>query len=128
MRTLLLILAVYQGANGAVMLTAPEFWYGIVPDADHTGPLNTHFIRDIGLGFLAAAAALVIAMREELRAIALIPALIFLGGHAGLHAVEMIAHGSSGAAALRDITTIVIPAFLPLIALRQRGASRGTAS
>lgn len=119
MRTLLLIIAIYQGANGVVMLAAPELWYDTVPGVHDTGPANTHFVRDIGLGFLAAAAALVVAMREEVRNAALIPALVFLGGHAGLHLVEMIAHGTSAAAALRDIALIVVPGLLPVAALRR---------
>lgn len=119
MRTLLLILAVYQGANGAFMLAAPQLWYDTVPGVHDTGAFNTHFIRDIGLGFLAAAAALLVAMREEVRNAALIPALVFLGGHAGLHVVELVMHGTSAANALRDIALIVIPALLPLAALRR---------
>jgi hypothetical protein len=125
MRTLLIVIAIYQGANGAAMLVAPEFWYGIAPGADHTGPINIHFIRDIGLAFLAAAAALVVATREDMRTAALIPALVFLGGHAGLHVVEMIAHGTTATAALRDLALIVVPAFLPLLALRTGEARYG---
>ncbi len=130
MRTLLLVIALYQGANGAFMLTAPELWYDMVPGVHDTGPFNVHFIRDIGLAFLAAAAALVVAMREEVRAAALIPALVFLGGHAGLHVIEMIAHGISAGNALRDIATIAVPALLPLIALWRPSANpdRRTAS
>jgi hypothetical protein len=97
MRTLLIVLAIYQGANGAFMLAAPQLWYGTVPGVHDTGPINIHFIRDIGLAFLAAAAALVVATREEVRNAALTPALVFLGGHAGLHIVEMIAHGTGEA-------------------------------
>ena len=123
MRTFLLILAVYQGANGLLMLAAPGLWYDTVPGVHDTGPINSHFIRDIGLGFLAAAAALLVAMRAEVRVAALIPALVFLGGHAGLHAVEMITHGTSAGPALRDIALIIVPALLPLVALR-RGDKR----
>ena len=118
MRTLLLLIAFYQGANGALMLAAPGLWYDTVPGVHDTGPINIHFIRDIGLGFLAAAAALLVAMREAVRIAALIPALVFLGGHAGLHVVEMIAHGTSTADVLRDVALIVIPGLLPLAALR----------
>lgn len=118
MRTLLLILAIYQGANGAFMLAAPDLWYDTVPGVHDSGPINIHFIRDIGLAFLAAAAALLIAMREEVRNAALIPALVFLGGHAGLHVVEMISHSTDATAGLRDLALIVIPALMPLVALR----------
>lgn len=119
MRLLLIALAIYQGVNGAVMLAAPEFWYAVAPGADHTGPINIHFIRDIGLAFLAAAAALFVAAQTRNRAL-LLPALVFLGGHALLHLVEMITHGTTATAALRDIALIVVPAFLPLAAFRGR--------
>ncbi len=36
------------------MPTAPEIWYSAVPGVPETGPANIHFIRDIGLAFLAA--------------------------------------------------------------------------
>ncbi|MBO6717757.1 MAG: hypothetical protein JJ913_07370 [Rhizobiaceae bacterium] len=123
MRTLLIIIAIYQGANGALMLAAPELWYGIAPGVHDTGPLNTHFIRDIGLAFLAATAALLLALNEERRTAAVIAALVFLGGHAGLHIVEMFADGIGPADALRDIVLIVVPAFLPLAILRRSGES-----
>lgn len=115
-RILLVVLAAYHGINGAVMLAAPETWYSVVPDVEHTGPINVHFIRDIGLGFLAAAMALVLVARGHRSA--LLPALVFLGGHAALHVVEMIAHGTTATAAVRDLTTIVLPALLPLVALK----------
>lgn len=121
MRLLLITVAIYQGVNGAVMLAAPEFWYGIAPGADHTGPFNTHFVRDIGLAFLASAAALVIAALTRSTTV-LWPALVFLGGHALLHLVEMVAHGTTPAVALRDIALIVVPAFLPVAAFRWRAA------
>ena len=121
MKLLLIAIAAYQGVNGALMLAAPEFWYSLAPGADHTGPMNIHFIRDIGLAFLASAAALFVAARTGSRAV-LIPALVFLGGHALLHLAEMAVHGTTLTAALRDIALIVIPAFLPLAALRGRTA------
>lgn len=125
-RTLLMALAAYHALNGATMLMAPDFWYATVPGVDHTGPANTHFIRDIGLGFLAAATALLLAARGATPLLA--PALVFLVGHAGLHLFEMAAHGTTVAGALRDTVLIVLPAVLPLAALRSGGIlGRGTA-
>jgi hypothetical protein len=116
MRLLLVLLAVFHAANGLFMLTVPEAWYAAVPGVVETGPANSHFIRDIGLGFLAAAAALGLAARNGGAAL-LVPAIVFLSGHAGLHLVEMAAHGTTPATALRDTLLILIPGFLPLHAL-----------
>ena len=118
MRTLLLALAVFHGVNGIVMLAAPGLWYDTVPGVVETGPANVHFIRDIGLGFLAAAAALAMAARRG-PGLAALPAAVFLGGHAGLHLGEMITHGTTAPAALRDTALILIPGLLPLLALRR---------
>jgi len=114
---MLYCLAAYQGLNGLAMLAAPGLWYDLTPGASHTGPVNTHFIRDIGLAFLAAAAALVVAARTANPAVPILVATVFLGGHAALHVVEMAAHGASLAAAVRDILLIVTPAVLPALAL-----------
>lgn len=116
MRLLLIFLALFHGLNGLFMLVAPEAWYAAVPGVVDTGPANTHFIRDIGLGFLASASALWLTARTGGIAV-LVPALVFLGGHGGLHLVEMITHGTTPAAALRDTLVILLPGFLPFLAL-----------
>jgi len=113
MRGLLVILALYHGVNGLVMLAAPVTWYGLVPGVEDTGPFNPHFVRDIGLAFLAAAVGLALAGRGAGGA-ALWPAAVFLGGHAGLHVVEMVLHGAGATAALRDTLFILLPGLAPL--------------
>lgn len=115
MRLLLAALFVYHGVNGLIMLFMPEFWYATVPDVDHTGPFNPHFVRDIGLGFITAAAGLGMAAWRPALSAALWPAAVFLGGHAGLHIVEMALHGISTMAGLRDGLIIVVPGLLPLV-------------
>ncbi len=115
MRIVLFILGLYHGANGLVMLAAPSFWYGAVPGVTATGPANSHFIRDIGLAFLAAATALIWASRGGPRAL-IVVAVVFLGGHAAYHLVEMALHGS---VSIRDLAVIVLPSFLPLTGLRR---------
>ncbi len=125
MRVLLAIIAVYQAANGAVMLIAPAFWYSAVPGVLDTGPANIHFIRDIGLAFLAAGAALLMASRRPDDGRLIAATTIFLGGHALYHVVEM-AHGVTTATAARDILLIVVPGLLPLTALLPGGAKART--
>lgn len=115
MRLVLAILFVFHGANGLMMLFAPDLWYATVPDVNHTGPFNSHFVRDIGIGFIAAAGALGMTAWRPAFSAALWPAAIFLGGHAGLHLVEMAVHGISATAALRDGLLIIVPGLLPLL-------------
>lgn len=122
MRMLLILIGTYQATNGAFMLAAPELWYASVPGVTETGPANIHFIRDIGLGFLAAAASLFIAARQGASA-ALVPAAFFLGGHALLHLGEMPLHGATGREALRDLLFIVAPGLFPAYALWLRRES-----
>ncbi|MCY3827971.1 MAG: hypothetical protein F4204_02770 [Rhodospirillaceae bacterium] len=126
MRILLYVLAVYQAANGAIMVAAPDFWYAVTPDADRTGPANLHFIRDIGLAFLAAAAALALAVQSTHRAVLVWVAFVFLGGHAALHLLEAVLHGVTMSAAIRDTALIGAPALLPLFALRRSGRRTGS--
>lgn len=123
MRRIAILLALFHGTNGLVMLLVPGLWYASVPGVPETGPLNLHFVRDIGLGFLAAAAALLLFARDTgSRALAL-PAAVFLGGHAGLHLTEIAAHGATLGHGLRELATILMPGLLPL-ALLARPARR----
>lgn len=122
MRLVLILLGLYQAANGIVMLAAPNFWYITVPGVTDTGPINVHFIRDIGLAFLAAGTALLMTARLGISAALILPASVFLGGHALLHVAEMLTHGTTASAALRDFVLIVIPGLLPLYALWHGGA------
>lgn len=123
MRPLLLALSALQLLNGVLMLAAPQFWYGAVPGVTETGPFNSHFVRDIGLGFLSAGFALgiagwYVAIARPLVAVA----SIFLLGHAMLHLVEMAVHGADPADAARDIALIVVPALLPLAVFFRRAS------
>jgi hypothetical protein len=45
------------------MLVAPGLWYTMVPGVIDTGPLNQHFIYDIGMAFVASGAMLVLGAR-----------------------------------------------------------------
>ncbi|MEO9613703.1 MAG: hypothetical protein ABJG86_16620 [Nitratireductor sp.] len=114
MRIILLLVALYQATNGLFMLAMPELWYQNIPDVTHTGPLNTHFVRDIGFGFLAAALSLALAARRRGADATIWPGAAFLGGHAVLHLTEMALHGIAPLAGARDIATIVVPGLTPL--------------
>lgn len=118
MKPFLVLLALWHGANGIVMVLAGASWYRTVPGVADTGPFNPHFVQDIGLAFLAAAAALFAAGHDSrLRKGALLPAAVFLGGHAFLHLGDFIFGGGTISGVTRDIVTILIPGFAPALVL-----------
>ena len=52
MRVLLWILGMMSAANGVWMLATPAAWYhGLPAGVPDTGPLNVHFVRDVGSAF-----------------------------------------------------------------------------
>ncbi|WP_035871098.1 hypothetical protein [Cucumibacter marinus] len=126
MRYILIALAIYHGLNGAFMLVAPELWYNMAPGASHTGPFNGHFLKDIGLAFLAASFALGYSALWTVTTGVILTSLVFTGGHAALHFVEMIEHGAGIDVWLRDTLLILIPGLLPVLALRHRNQRLGT--
>ena len=89
MKILTFILAAAMAANGVYMFIDPLGWYDAVPGVPATGPLNYHFVRDIGIAYVTAGAALAWSVTGGgWRASAL--AVLFLGGHALLHLGETI--------------------------------------
>jgi hypothetical protein len=57
-KILALILGAGLAAKGLFMLGDPAAWYAAVPGVPMTGPLNPHFVRDIGCAYCVAGAAL----------------------------------------------------------------------
>jgi hypothetical protein len=116
-RILLGILGLFHLGNGAAMLLAPERWYAAVPGVGMTGPMNHHFIQDIGLAYLASGAGLMLGARAGrtaatlARAGAAWPAL-----HALLHIWGWIANGIP-----RDANAFVSEA-IGVVALAALGA------
>lgn len=103
--------ALFNLGNGLVMLIAPEHWYAITPGASDSGPFNTHFVRDIGIAFMAAGAGLAYGALLK-KAGSAVVAMIFIGGHGLLHLVEMISMDATAIAIFRDFSLIVVPASI----------------
>jgi hypothetical protein len=121
MKILTFILAAAMAANGVYMFVDPAGWYAAVPGVPATGPLNYHFVRDIGIAYFTAGTALAWSvMGGGWRASAL--AALFLGGHALLHAGEtMLGHHHD--VLLNEIVAVHLPAVLVVvIAVLQRRA------
>ena len=86
-KLLLVVGALGSIANGVWMLVEPAHWYEHLPaGVPDTGPLNAHFVRDIGCAFLTMGVALVWALaRPGLRAPLVTLVAVFYTLHAILH-------------------------------------------
>mgnify|MGYP001441877836 CR=1 FL=1 len=110
MKALTLILAALLAANGVYMFLDPPGWYAAVPGVPNTGPLNLHFVRDIGIAYFTAGAALAWSVfGAGWRGAAL--AALFIGGHALLHLGELIL-GHHRDVILNEIVAVHLPAVL----------------
>jgi hypothetical protein len=101
-------------ANGAWMLIAPEHWYFNPPArVPGTGPLNEHFVRDIGCTFLLLGIGLAIgATQPRWRFAALAAAAVWSGLHALVHVYDT-ARGLLGPEYwLTDLPGVYGPAIL----------------
>lgn len=112
MKILTYLLAAMMAGNGAFMFIDPPAWYAAVPGVPDTGPLNPHFVRDIGLAYMTAGLALAwSAWRNDWQLSAL--AALFIGGHALLHLGET-ALGHHHDVILNEIAAVHVPALLAI--------------
>jgi hypothetical protein len=112
-RMITALLALALAANGAAMLAAGRWWYGVVPGVTSTGPFNPHFVKDIGAAYLVCGAAF--GWRAAGRAGgwgASVAAAGFLGLHALIHVADALAMGDAAAAFARDFAGIYLIAAL----------------
>lgn len=121
MKILTFILAAMMAGNGVVMFVDPPAWYAAVPGVPDTGPLNLHFVRDIGIAFITAGVALAWSeLGAGWRASAL--AAVFIGGHSALHVGETIL-GHHHDVLPNEIVGVHLPAVLAVaISIFQRRA------
>lgn len=77
-------------ANGLWMLANPAHWYIHLPaNVPGSGPLNEHFVRDIGCIFTLIGVALAVAVfKPRFRLTALLFATGFYGAHALVHVYD----------------------------------------
>jgi hypothetical protein len=101
-------------ANGLAMLLAPAIWYAAIPGVTTTGPLNLHFVRDIGCAYLVAAGGFLWLSRNPARWPAAAAGTAFLALHAGVHLAEFLGGHSHLSHLLSDLPGVFL---VPLFAL-----------
>ena len=79
-------------ANGIWMLISPATWYTELPaGVPDTGPLNSHFVHDLGVVFaIAGAGAIWCARNLERCAPVHVGITAFIAGHALVHVIELM--------------------------------------
>lgn len=120
MRALLWILGLAGLGNAAWMLADPASWYRDLPArVPDTGPLNLHFVRDIGCAYAAVGIAFCAAAEvPALRRGALLGGALFYGFHALLHVADILAGRLPAEHWLVDLPGVFVPAlFLAVLCL-----------
>ncbi|GGL48872.1 hypothetical protein [Caulobacter rhizosphaerae] len=114
------ILPAILAINGAVMMLVPAWWYPRVPGVIETGPLNDHFVRDIGAAYLACAVALGWAVRDPARGLGVaVAAAAFLTLHAAIHLITpFCGAGLPWPLLARDFPGVFLPAIVSLLVVR----------
>jgi hypothetical protein len=108
-------------ANGLTMLAVPEACYALVPGVPQTGPLNPHFVRDIGAAYVVAGGALVWFAIDRAARPAALAGAAFLAIHAAIHVWDAAAGREHVHQLLVDLPAVFLPPALAIwIAWPQR--------
>jgi hypothetical protein len=120
MAILFWLLGLTNLANGLWMLLAPAAWYRDLPaGVPDTGPLNLHFVRDIGAAFTTIGLAFCVAAprARERRGVVLAAATFFVL-HALVHVADLLGGRLPAEHWLVDLPGVFVPAgFLVVLAL-----------
>ena len=117
---ILCLMGVAMMVNGTVMLLVPATWYALVPGVADTGPLNLHFVRDIGAAYLVAGGSVVWFLRDRRAQAAAVIAAAFLAAHALIHVADGIAGRESLMQLVIDTPTVLLPGAFLLILLKEK--------
>ena len=112
MRILTFMLAAVMGLNGVYMFVDPPGWYAAVPGVPDTGPLNLHFVRDIGLAYLTAGVALAWSELGGGWRLSAVGAM-FIALHSLLHVGETFM-GHHHGVILNELLAVHLPAVLAI--------------
>jgi Domain of unknown function (DUF4345) len=117
MRAFFWLFGVLNVANGLWMLLGPAAWYRELPAAvPDTGPLNLHFVRDIGSAFLTLGVMfLVAAPRAAWRREVVVAAAMFYGLHALVHVTDLTSGRLGADHWLIDLPGVFLPAVVLVV-------------
>jgi hypothetical protein len=128
---LIVLPALLSIVNGGFMIWDPYGWYEFLPTVKSTGPLNQHFIRDIGIAYLTCGMMLGYAARfPSGRWLAALAGVLWLTLHGAFHVWELLAGIGAQHVFWMDAPGVLGPPLLVWFALgilivRQRIAPAG---
>lgn len=118
------IIAAIYGINALIMWFAPVFWYETTPGVAMMGPFNLHFVRDIALIYLLAAAAFAWSVKNNTPQVA-ITAAVWPCLHGLFHVQIWIARGVPlDEIAFVNLIGIQLPAWAGLFFATQLASSK----
>ena len=114
MTTLYWIFAALNVANGLWMIVSPPSWFTGIPAAvPDTGPLNLHFVRDVGVAYLVSGVGLAWCAQNLDRALPVhVGVTAFFVGHALTHVADILSGRLSASHWLIDTPGVFAPAIL----------------
>lgn len=117
MTALFRLLGLLNIANGVWMLVAPAGWYRDLPaGVPDTGPLNLHFVRDIGAAFTTIGVVfLVTAPQASRRRDVVLAAALFFVLHALIHVADLVSGRLAADHWLVDLPGVFLPALLLIV-------------
>ena len=125
-RGLLLVLGVLWATTGVVIFADPQGFYDRTPGLALMGPFSVHFIRDVGLAFLASGVVACVGAWTRNRRLAL-AGVAWPGLHALFH-IQIWHHRGFPLdhIAAFDLSAVILPAFLAaLLAWQVNSATYG---
>jgi hypothetical protein len=127
-RVVFALLGLVNLGNGLWMLFAPTSWYYRLPAAvPDTGPLNLHFVRDIGAAFTTIGVAfLAAAPRAERHREVLLGAALFYLLHALIHVTDLASGRLAEAHWTIDLPGVFAPTIVLLVLALPRWWRRAT--
>ena len=122
-RIFLIALGAIWVLTGAFILLDPEGFYAAIPGLAAMGPFSVHFIRDVGLAFLASGGAVVWGGWRG--AVAVVLAGLGWPFLHGLFHVQIWAHRGFPLDFIFafDLVVVIAPPFLGLLAARRMRAA-----
>lgn len=124
----LVVLGLLHLVNGLFMLAAPAQWYAMVPGVVQSGPMNHHFILDIGLAFAASGAGMIAAVRGGMKgAVLALAGATFPMLHAFLHVGGWIMDGipKDPKQIVSDAIGVMVISFLGIALAWMNGRKEG---
>jgi len=121
------IFGVFNVLNGLCMILAPRTWYyGLPAGVPDTGPLNVHFVRDIGAAFLTLGVTFCFTAPQASRHRGVVlAATVFYALHALVHVSDLASGRLDSHHWLLDLPGVFLPTLALAVLCAPRWWSKG---